>query len=501
MRSVARATAPPIPRGAIAYFARPDALFWAALAFALIGVKLALLAVDPVPRLFMGDSGSYLWSAVSGAVPSDRSFTYGRLIPLLALGTGDLRVVLASQAVLSAASAWLLAVALVVGFGAGRALAAGAAFAVAIEPLQLAYERFVMTETVAMLPLAGIVVLGLFYLRRPRAWLLAAIALIGVPLISLRLNLVPVAWGLAVLLPVLAWSGVRGAAALRRMALHGAIALAATAGAHAGYWQIFGWMSGGPPAYQHATGLFALAAWAPLVERKHFVDPELADWVLSQVTYDLRDPSTRESQRWEPTGLVRVLEGEVGGEREANRIASGIVRRIALSDPLGVVRIGIGTLASFFHVASLKAGLDYDLGPKTLPGGLDGVLPFSRAIGPEAVGPSLIRAWHTAALPWYGVVLLCPLWALAGAFATPAKGRWRFLFLAALAAALIATGPFLATMAVVRYLHPLAWITVLVAAALLQQWVNRRNLLATPKEPSSEQLGPCRGLHRGGGIA
>ena len=36
-----------------------------------------LLCLDPTPKLFMGDSWSYIWTALTGWIPGDRSYFYG----------------------------------------------------------------------------------------------------------------------------------------------------------------------------------------------------------------------------------------------------------------------------------------------------------------------------------------------------------------------------------------------------------------------------------------
>ena len=54
--------------------------FACAVVAACLIVKLSVLLLDDRVRLFMGDSATYLWSAVSLQVPPDRSFTYPLLI-------------------------------------------------------------------------------------------------------------------------------------------------------------------------------------------------------------------------------------------------------------------------------------------------------------------------------------------------------------------------------------------------------------------------------------
>jgi hypothetical protein len=76
-----------------------------ALVLLLLTVKLALLLLDPHVRLFMGDSASYLVSALSHATPPDRSFTYPILIDQTAGRSGSLISLLLAQTCLGVATA------------------------------------------------------------------------------------------------------------------------------------------------------------------------------------------------------------------------------------------------------------------------------------------------------------------------------------------------------------------------------------------------------------
>jgi hypothetical protein len=102
--------------------------FWLALTAAVLGLKIALLAIDSLPLFFLGDSAVYLGSALGNGLPSDRSFTYGVIFirPVLAV-FGSLKAVVVVQSVLSSAIAVLAAVCLRVGFRAPLWVAAVAA--------------------------------------------------------------------------------------------------------------------------------------------------------------------------------------------------------------------------------------------------------------------------------------------------------------------------------------------------------------------------------------
>src|ERR1044071_5476291 len=75
-------------------------------AIAIIGlaIKLAGFALDQTPLFFMGDSGTYILSAIHHFVPSDRSFTYGLLLRWLAVWPGNLEALILAQVLVSAAT-------------------------------------------------------------------------------------------------------------------------------------------------------------------------------------------------------------------------------------------------------------------------------------------------------------------------------------------------------------------------------------------------------------
>src|SRR5690242_16617111 len=81
---------------------------WWVFCLVIVCLKLFLFGIDPNPKLFMGDSGSYLWTALSGWIPPDRSFLYGFVIRWVSLTTHSLNSLLLLQAFLAANTAILL---------------------------------------------------------------------------------------------------------------------------------------------------------------------------------------------------------------------------------------------------------------------------------------------------------------------------------------------------------------------------------------------------------
>ena len=68
------ATAPQSIRAGAAF---PAANAWWLFCVLVLAIKVLLLWLDPTPKLFMGDSWSYIWTALIGWIPGDRSYFYG----------------------------------------------------------------------------------------------------------------------------------------------------------------------------------------------------------------------------------------------------------------------------------------------------------------------------------------------------------------------------------------------------------------------------------------
>ena len=65
------------PQSIRAGTASPVANAWLLFCVLVLAIKLLLLWLDPTPKLFLGDSGSYIRTALIRSIPRDRSYFYG----------------------------------------------------------------------------------------------------------------------------------------------------------------------------------------------------------------------------------------------------------------------------------------------------------------------------------------------------------------------------------------------------------------------------------------
>jgi hypothetical protein len=452
---------------------RHHVAFWLALTAAILGVKIALLAIDSLPLFFLGDSSVYLRSALGGGLPSDRSFTYGVFFirPVLAV-FGSLEAVVAAQSVLSAAIAVMAAVCLRVGFGTPLWVAAVAALLYAVEPLALILERLIMTETLTLFILAWFVLTGLCYIKRPRLSLLIVLAFLGTCIVSLRTFHIPVVWIATVAAMLLGLPRLKeqSGGSLRRFGwnvlLHALVAIGVTLGFHALYKSYLAYMTNESPAYNSADGFFLVASWAPVVTPDDFPSKEMAERVLPKLKFDLQDPNVRANQRFSEGGLVDVLVDDQGGNaRRANRMAKKIARNAALRDPIGVIGLTWWTYAQSWDRGNILREVLSDQGQRELDRHMIDRFKakYSEDLSNHHLQDTMAKRWHRAAIPWYGFLLLSPFLSLL--LCIPRAYRMEALFISVIALSVIAVS--MGFGSTVRFHHALGWLTCIQLGILL----------------------------------
>jgi len=329
----------------------------------IVCLKAFLLMLDPTMRLFMGDSATYFVSAVEHTTPPDRSFTYPMLIRLTAVVTGSITTLLLMQSLFGALTAAIVAGLLRFGWNVRPSVAVLAAVVVTLDPSQLFYERMIMTESASSLALWAAVALAVVHFRTGSFLALGACIVSGVGLASLRVGLVPVAFGLPVLAVILRMP--TGRLQLLRWLVALALAMLATAACHQLYKRWYAQRYGGDPAYIHDAGLFRLGLVAPLVKPEYFEGTGVDPAFLQQVRVPLHDPLNREAQIWNPGGLIPALRAEAGDR--ANTVAAIVAGRAMSDQPAAMLRMGLLTQGGFFDHNVSEARLRSDLGEDQTP--------------------------------------------------------------------------------------------------------------------------------------
>ena len=452
--------------------------YWLLLTLALLATKLALILVDPTQRFFLGDSESYLHSALTGWIPPDRSFLYGLFIRATAVWPGTLAGLLVAQSLCGVLTALLCARLVGSDLGVDRRAAALVALLVGIEPAQLFYERMVMAESLGTLCFVAMLSCGFAYLRRSAWPWLVAMALAGIATVALRMSLLPVVLGFAVLPPLAAASEPGLRRSWYRIGVHLAIAAAATALVHAGYQRLYGRLSEGPATYLQASGTFRLGLVAPLVKPEHLEHAGLSPQLLASVGPPLADPRAREAQLWLDDGLIAVLRRAAGPdtERHARHIASEALR----DDPLGLVRLAIPTTRDYFAADQTAARMADDIGERPLSA------PMAASVRERLnYDAAQVHAVRNLAVRWFergGAWLVACLFALAPLALIAALRLWTrrrsvAVLLALTACGLVAGQLLFSHIVSFRYLHPFAPLVLICAATAFAPAARRRSAL------------------------
>jgi putative flippase GtrA len=327
------------------------AAFWTALAAGVLALKLFALMLDPQPQFFMGDSASYVHTALTGWVPPDRSYLYGVLIRIIAADTQSLAPLVLAQVSLSAATALLAAWWAELVFRPGRAILCVVAFVCALDPSPLLYERYVMTEAFSLFALAAMIVaLTTLIVRGRWLWVLPAAAA-GTLVVGLRASLMPVVVCCLLVGPLLALL-VR-TLDLRRTLLGLGIAAVSV--------PVLGSL-----VARIETGPFLLSAWSPLLTPQDFPDPEQGARVLRGIDVGNPELFAREVNLWHPTGLMQRLSEEVAEPRARHRLARETAKRVLLRDPMGVAGLGWRTYARLWDAETRLRLMRWDVGQNPL---------------------------------------------------------------------------------------------------------------------------------------
>jgi hypothetical protein len=441
----------------------------------LATLKLAGLALDPSLRFFLGDSASYFHTAITGWIPPDRSFLYGRLIGATALPAQSAFALVALQTLFGLGSALLLYAWLAFGLRVRPGWATAAAALLAIEPAQWFYERMMMAEATGLLAFVLFFAALSLYVASGRWRWIALYALLGVLAVALRISLLAVVLPLCALAPLVRALCVREPdrgrplVAVLRFALHLLVALACTLYAHNAYKRWYGHLANTRDDYTAHTGMFRLGLVVPLLKPEHFRNTGVSPAVLDEVTIPLSDPRAREAHLWMPGGLFDVLERHT---THPDDVARKLSIRAARENPLGLAALGVSTTQDYFDTGIRQARLQDDLGTRALEAKmleeLRGHLRYE-GVGLERAD-TLAPRWFAFGSPWlvFCLFALAPL-----ALATLVLG-WKLprrelrVLLALASLGLVAAQVLFSHIVSFRYLHPFPWFVLANAAVLAQ---------------------------------
>lgn len=466
-----------------------DAHWWL-FCFLILASKFVLLGLDPLPQLFMGDSGSYLFTAVSGWIPPDRSFLYGYVIRWSSLGTGSLTSLLILQAFLATVTAILVALICRCIFGLTSGLSYLFGVLCSLDPLQLVWERYVMTETVSLFFYVFALFFSFLYLKQHRLWQLAVVEILSLFAIGFRMSYLLVAQISVVLLPLIAFfpeiraafrkhsSTLSKASGLKSAGLHLTFSILFMFLLQQGYQQINGRLASREPALLHNTGLSVLTTWAPVLKPTDSPDPRLSELIARGKEFRLNDVWSRDGQLYSPGGLADRWKQIEPNDVVSNQVAKQTALNALLRHPLDVVSLGAKTFLHYWNFQHIRRQAKVELGKTRNNWSKEkkwNVAAHFRLVPPsarDAKTNTLSQRHFLRSQPYYYTVLLSPF-VCVGLIFFLAEG---YVFLLCLHSwILFGTITILSKDASVRYLQPMSLLTILIFAALVKAVIDRRS--------------------------
>ena len=444
---------------------------------------------------FLGDSYSYITTSLTGWIPLDRSFLYGFLIRLVSVSSSSLTPLVVAQVCAGLITSFLIVYALVEFFSVNRKLSLALGILCAIEPLQLLYERYVMTEAISLLIFSLYLVTMFYYIKRRSFVLILLVQILGTLLIGFRLSFLPLVLANCIILPFLAfpmvpknnpytWRVINNVQISNKsfriigiISIHLFLSLGSTYFLHNGYKNLNGLLAKKPSAYNYQNGIFLLSNWSPIIKPIDFSRPELTSLVFDNLQFDLHDRRTRDSQHWRPGGIIDNLNKAIPDNLEADSVAKATAMNALRRDPFALALLSIETLEDYFNLDWLQASMKNDSGNRPLPEGLLEVLKYDFNLSAEQLPftNTLTKYYYFKCWPWYLFLLFLPLMCIVNFFLCTASVNRYVLVLLLASVEIVAVATALVEGPTVRYLHPAAWLAFLVLGPFLNSMFNLKN--------------------------
>jgi hypothetical protein len=461
--------------------------YWWLFCLFIVALNFLLLAFDPLPKVYLGDSGCYLWTALSGWIPPDRSFLYGYVIRWSSLGTESITSLLILQTFVGAITSILVAFICRWIFGLCSGLSYLFGLLCALDPLQLVWQRYIMTETVSLFLYILMLLLSFLYLKQRRLWQLVIVQVLAVLVISFRMSYLLVIQISTFFLPLIAFFPEIRSAFRKHSCTKSRMSAAKSAGSHLalaillmflllqGYQRVNGWLAHREPSLLHTSGVTMLATWAPALKPTDSPDPRLSELIAKGDQFHLKDMWFRNSQLYAPGYLVDQWKNIEPNLAIQNQVAKKTALHALLHRPVSVLKLGAKAFLRHWDLrlmhTSAKADLEITFPWDSLMQKYAARFHMTPPRRDEAKTHTLLQRYQLIAQPYYYLVLLSPF--ACGYLLFFAREGYRLLlFLHSWI--LLATISLLAMGPSVRYLQPMSLLTILIGAALVKSVADRR---------------------------
>jgi hypothetical protein len=469
---------------------RSDGSWWL-FCLGIVSLKFLLLAADPVPKYFLGDSQSYLWTAIAGWIPPDRSYFYGYFIRWLSPTTHSLTLLLICQVLGGATIAILLAWTCRRVFQLPLWVSSIFGLLCSIDPLQLFWEHAVMAETVSLFFYAVLLQRAFRYLQQRRILDLVLIQVLSMLVIGFRMSYLVLVVALGLTLPLFAFLPIRRGISVRgaldilrssftsrsivRPVLHWTLSIALMLALHTAYKRANGLLSHRQPEYLYGTGFHLLSCWAPALQPEDGADENAARLIQEGSKFNIKRLKSRPGQRFGKGGIVdRLLELEHNSAR-AEEVAKETAFHALKRNPLAIGQITAQTYLAFWNLDVIPRLARNDIAGFTPEDVTRMAQEFHQVV---YVGPlneqraGWVAQYYVAAWPYYLFVLCSPVFLLL-ALIIQRPPSTLTLFVGMNLIVLFGSTFLFSIFPIVRYLHPLAFLALMSVAATIGVFYER----------------------------
>ena len=423
------------------------------------------------------DSGAYIQTALFGSIPGDRSYFYGYLVRWLAVWPHGFIPLLLIQALAGGATSIVFALICSRFFELSNSISFLFGLLCALDPLQLVWERYVMTETFSLLIYALVLYWSLAYLRNRHLWQLALVQALSVLLIGFRISYLPLVQACTVLLPLVAFARPVVPALRNRCCetpaskmgvlttalMHLTVSVAMMFVMHGAYKYAYGWIGNSEPAYLSETGSHLAAVWAPALEPSDASDPRFAEIIAHGDQFKIKDLGARNAQQYGEGFLIKQWRAIESDLRTNDRVARETAMNALRRRPLAIVGLTVETYAGYWNLRAIQRYARTDLGYGKLKDSQVKMLAEKFGLQTAKQLPaqpfSLLQQYFLNTWPYYFIVIVSPIiWVLATWLS---RDRALALLLFFHASILMVVATALSPQPGIRYIQSVSFLTLL----------------------------------------
>lgn len=462
------------------------------LCILVIGIKLGFFVLDPQPQFFLGDSATYLHTAINGGMPIDRSFVYGFLIRYFTIYGRSLTPLIFVQVISSTGLSLLLYYVIRKYFNVRASLAIISACCCALDPMQLYYERAVMTENFSTFVYAICLFIAFEYLSKARIYLLVMLAVSCTVLLSFKINYLLSSIIICCLPPILLLfkntfkrikekqlsQGIVSSrweynkASFYKFLIQSTVAIGLLLTLHHFYKRLNGYLLNMEPAYMHTDGLFMIAGIAPLLTSADSEDERFSSVIDSFDKETMQDNKHRPDHRFIPGYLVSKLSKEVPDLKECNSLSRKTAINALMHSPFKSLIYGCSIYYDYFDKKQLEKRIKESQGCKPdLPEEFIGWLRLNYSL---AVTPNwgkiltLTKNYQLKFRYWNYLLVLGPFISLFG-FVISRERNFSALLLIMLTSLSLLPSTCLFSVPDYRYFHIFGFISPIIFAVIADQ--------------------------------